>query len=123
MKRFKAIKRLKIENWLNNFLWVNIKTEKIKRLFHSRKLHNNGKKFIFFSFWSYFSLSYYDIKGKTPIKISEDDGNQYKSFSNIPVFMINDILCFFLVTKEAQVEAAEGNQDLPDNSSLGEKNS
>ena len=34
-----------------------------------------------------------------------------------------DILCFFLVTKEAQVEAAEGNQDLPDNSSLGEKNS
>ena len=36
--------------------------------------------------------------------------------------MINDILCFFLVTKEAQVEAAEGNQDLPDNSSFGEKN-
>ena len=44
MKRFKATKRLKIENWLNNFLWVNIKTEKTKRLFHSRKLHNNGKK-------------------------------------------------------------------------------
>ena len=37
--------------------------------------------------------------------------------------MINDILCFFWVTKEAQVEAAEGNQDLPGNSSLGEKNS
>ena len=47
MKRFKAIKRLKIENWLNNFLWVNIKTEKIKRLFHSRKLHNNGKNLYF----------------------------------------------------------------------------
>ena len=47
MKRFMAIKRLKIENWLNNFLWVNIKTEKIKRLFHSRKLHNNGKNIYF----------------------------------------------------------------------------
>ena len=68
MKRFKAIKRLKIENWLNNFLWVNIKTEKTERLFHSRKLHNNGKKFIFFSFWSYFSLSYCDIKGKPQLK-------------------------------------------------------
>ena len=30
---------------------------------------------------------------------------------------------FFLVTKEAQVEEAEGNQDLTDNSSLGEKSS
>ena len=47
MKRFKAIKRLKIENWLNYFLWVNIKTEKTRRLFHSRKLHNNGKNLYF----------------------------------------------------------------------------
>ena len=47
MKHFKAIKRLKIENWLNNFLWVNIKTEKTKRLFHSRKLNNNGKNLYF----------------------------------------------------------------------------
>ena len=30
---------------------------------------------------------------------------------------------FFWVTKEAQVEAAEENQYLTDNSSLGEKNS
>ena len=37
--------------------------------------------------------------------------------------MTNDILCFFLVTEEAQVEAAEGNEDLTDNSSLGEKSS
>ena len=37
--------------------------------------------------------------------------------------MTNDILYFFLVTKEAQVEEAEGNQDLTDNSSLGDKSS
>ena len=30
--------------------------------------------------------------------------------------MTSDILRFFLVTKEVQVEAAEGNQDLTDNS-------
>ena len=37
--------------------------------------------------------------------------------------MTNDILCFFWVTKEAQVAEAEGNQYLTDNSSLGEKSS
>ena len=55
------------------------------------------------------------------MKILENGGNQQKSFSNNPVFMTNDIFFFVLVTKEAQVEAAERNQDLPENSSFGEK--
>ena len=40
---------------------------------------------------------------------------QYSSFYDQWYFL------FFWVTKEAQVEAAEGNQDLTDNSSLGAK--
>ena len=33
------------------------------------------------------------------MKISEDDVNELKSFSNIPVFMTNEILCFFELPK------------------------
>ena len=87
---------------MNSFLWVNIKTEITKRFFQSRKLHNNGEIYL--------------LRGKPQQKYQRMVEINRKALQILQFLWPVIFFVFFLVTKEVQVEAAEGNQDLTDNS-------